>query len=216
MNYKQKYLKYKLKYLNLKKKMFGGMEGNDNSLSPETILGEDLHLNDDELADKIINEAGDNIYEYLNEYNEALNKIFESESISDKDKIDITNKVESTFEKIKEKKINKRKQSLERAITAREEETTARKVASAALDAAERAKEEVEKYLLPIHRAATTIQSMLMGKQGRKEAAEEQKRATEGHHLSVHRKHEKQKHNNKKKSYKSDNSDNSDNSDWSD
>ena len=121
MNYKQKYLKYKLKYLNLKKKMFGGMEGDiDNSLSPEIILREHLSLCDDELADKIINEAGDNIDEYFDEYNKALEKIFKL-NISDKDKIDIENKVTNTLKKISEKQNNKAIQAVKRSECAKVE-----------------------------------------------------------------------------------------------
>ena len=63
------------------------MEGDiDNYLSPEIILRDHLSLRDDELAAKIINEAGDNIDEYFDKYSKALEKIFNL-NISDKDKI---------------------------------------------------------------------------------------------------------------------------------
>lgn len=144
MNYKQKYLKYKLKYLNLKKKMSGGMEGDiDNSLSPEIILREHLSLCDDELVDKIINEAGDNIDEYFDEYSKALEKIFKL-NISDKDKIDIENKVTNTLKKISEKQNNKAIQAVKKSECAKVEakqlaEKSDRKISEAELAAAETA-----------------------------------------------------------------------------
>ena len=81
MNYKQKYLKYKLKYLNLKKKMSGGMEcGIYNNELAERILTEHYTLSPRKLAEELIDDTDGwygNIEDYFNEYRKTLQKIGE-------------------------------------------------------------------------------------------------------------------------------------------
>ncbi len=126
MNYKQKYLKYKLKYLNLKKKMFGGMEsGIYNTELAERILTYHKTLSPRELAEELIDDADgwyENIKDYFNEYRKTLEKIGEADENFEEEMVDKLEKsiniVIDTYAKDKEtqdKKVKKAKQKAKKS-----------------------------------------------------------------------------------------------------
>tara|TARA_B100000674_G_C37595457_1_gene802805 strand:- start:18 stop:755 length:738 start_codon:yes stop_codon:yes gene_type:complete len=245
MNYKQKYLKYKLKYLNLKKKMSGGSllisEKDKNFLIQQKALVEKLNEYDDnKLATILTNRTHGNIEDIESElakFRKSISQLVELGGITVKFANDFGRKITSVekiliVDPIKEYSIKKEKEAEEKQDEYIKQKKEFEKkyginfeeaIISAPIHAAttiqsmlkgKQGRREAEETK---HNAAATIQSMLKGKQGRKEAAEENKRYTEGFSPTSFGKLQKAKYN-KKKPYKSDNSDNSDNSDgnWSD
>ena len=249
MNYKQKYLKYKLKYLNLKKKMSGGsfeISENDCEFVQQQIDAAEEYnkLDDYDLATKIMNENSGNIKdieEELAKYRKTIPQLVRIGGIEEELGANLLRKVTSVekiliidpLRKDIEKKEKKQEEAEEEYRKQKREfgeqfginfEETIRSV----------------EHLLPIHRAARTIQSILIGKQDRRKVAEtknksaitiksiltgkqdrrkvaeEKKRAIEGPLLSAFRQREKAEYDKKKTTDKSDKSEDSDNSYWSD
>ena len=182
MNYKQKYLKYKLKYLNLKKKMSGGsfeISKDDYDFVQQQIdTAEEYNkLDDNVLATILMNRTNGNIEDIESElakYRESIPKLVEIGGITEEVGTNLIRKITSVEKILIVDPLIKDATKKEDEREKKEEEYRKQK------------KEFEEKYgtnfeesiiSAPIHIAAATIQSMLLGNQDRRKAAKTKNKA---------------------------------------